>query len=438
MIFLERASILRYEDIKKYLVDAVTLYCGIESERRIRNFIRRQVNNQNNEYSNRFINVPEDVDIKRRIKQDYLGKCKIINGKEIYEPSYTGEIGSIEEMEAQMEAIRDSALLMLMSNRVSKQLNWLINNTDHGEFNADAYRRDAGVWLRNKDIAFQSLITCLNILNYDNTEDNPDYKINYGMGKDTSKSSEKQDIFIIDVPYVGQICIHMGDRTNYEINLKKINIATKNALKLRIRAKLLEEEKKLCGEKIAEGMSEDEAKLYARNMLKGRYEQEISRMEAKIDSVRNIHDYNGKLFEISSAIPIEMKFSEIKGMKEISEKFNDLEHPTGSEIFEFVNGINSVDNKGYNPREIHFLAIKLGWGAGKIQVADKLSDLAYNKSQNNLRDDFKRDRKRLSGNHVKIMGKSAVISTTPEERVAVKAHEKIKKREPKKRAQGIR
>ena len=435
---MERASILRYEDIKKYLVDAVTVYCEIESEMEIRDFIGRQVNNQNNEYSNRFINVPADVDIKRRIKQDYLGKCKIINGEKIYEPSYTGEIGSIEEMEAQMEAIRDSALLMLISNRVSKRLKWLIDNTDHGKIKAAKYTHDSGVWLKNKDIAFQSLITCLNILNYDNTEENPDYKVNYGMGKDTSKKPEKQDIFIIDVPYVGQICIHMGDRTNYEKNLQKINIATKNALKLRIKAKLLEERKKICDEKIAEGMSKDEAELYARNMLKGRYEQEISRMEAKIDSVRNIHDYNGKLFEISSAIPIEMKFSEIKGMKEIIEKFNDLEHPTGSEIFEFVNGRNSVDNRGYNPREIHFLAIKLGWGAGKIQVADKLSELAYNKSQNNLRDDFKGDRKRLSGNHVKMMGKSAVISTTPEERVAVKAHEKIKKRKSKKKAQGIR
>ena len=434
---LPRNCSFRYEDIKSNLVEAVNRYCELESKENIIRFIENQIDNDRNKYKNRFIVVPKKGDVIERIKSDYLGVPKVVNNEKIYESNYKGEIGCSEEIDAQMEAIRDAALLMLMSNRVAKKLYDMCDKTEEKP-KKEELRRKAGKWLGNKNRAFQSLVTCINILNYDNVENNPQYKINYGMKKD----KEGNDTFIIDVPYTGQICIHMGSKENFENNLQKINMATKSALESRIKSKMLEKEKELYDKKNADGMSENEAKIYAENEIKKRYRSEISKMIAKIDGVKNIEDYNGELFEASSAIPLEMKILEISEMSEIMSKFKDLENPTAGEIAGFINEKNRSRFK-YNPREIHYLAVKFGWNAEKIQLADRLSKIRTERENNpeyiKIQKVQALRKKKMSEKQVELAGKKAVIYTTPEERQNVEEHEKRQeKKSDKNKNQGNR
>lgn len=97
----------------------------------------------------------------------------------------------------------------------------------------------------------------------------------------------------------------------------------------------------------------------------------------------------------------------------------------------------------YNPREIHYLAVKFGWNAEKIQFADRLSKIRTERENNpeyiKIQKVQALIKKKMSEKQVELAGKKAVIYTTPEERQNVEEHEKRQeKKSDKNKNQGNR
>ena len=385
-------SFVKYEEIKRHLVYAVNKYCNLESEQKIKMFIERQKHENESGYANRFIVVPNG-NITDKIKKDYLGYPSVIDGEEVYEPDFIGRLGSIEDLETQYDSIKDIAMWMLMSNRISKKYKRRAELNGEGErqeegANTNAYK----IWLSRKNIAFCALITCLNVLNFDNSEDNPRFKINYGMKKDLSKEEGTQDAFIIDVPYTGQISIHLGSEKNLNENLRIIKLATKTALRLKAKNKLISQVAERKKQKIKNGLSEEEAHNQVKEELNAEYKKEKNKIMSIVDIGIDIPEYEGRLLETSSAIPLEMGTSD-KNIQAIYNNFKASSSPTNNEIAQFINEVNDDGTYKYNPREIHYLAVKLGWNADQIKFADRVSKSVQDRSRNHKLNELRRLRK---------------------------------------------
>ena len=111
-----------------------------------------------------------------------------------------------------------------------------------------------------------------------------------------------------------------------------------------------------------------------------------------VDIGIDIPEYEGRLLETSSAIPLEMGTSD-KNIQAIYNNFKASSSPTNNEIAQFINEVNDDGTYKYNPREIHYLAVKLGWNADQIKFADRVSKSVQDRSRNHKLNELRRLRK---------------------------------------------
>ncbi len=171
-----------YEDTYDNLEKAVNKYLSLTTEKELEEFIKTKQKGRSdgskNHFQNRLANIPNG-NIKQAIKDAYL------TGNDLEGILGTGD------PEDQEIGIEQTALLMLMYNRLSKKCD--------GPEKREYYLK--------KDRAMKDLIASLYIIEKTGGEDYEN-KYSYGINED----EERYDALCIDLPYIGQIGIHFGHK----------------------------------------------------------------------------------------------------------------------------------------------------------------------------------------------------------------------------------
>ena len=186
--------VTRYEQINQKLSKATSVYLKLKSKRDFEHFITSERGMNKTGLNNLLIESTEE-NIADIIKQQY-----------IHESTNEGEIGTIEP-EKQAEEIKNMALLMLMANRLSKEYaDRIEKNRVPDEATKAKYEKnvkDLLVWKHN---AQTNLIANLYILRKTAGKEYENY-FSYG---DFREKEGQSTAFVIDLPYIGQICVHYG------------------------------------------------------------------------------------------------------------------------------------------------------------------------------------------------------------------------------------
>lgn len=308
--------VTRYEQIYQRLNKVTTIYLKYKNANNFEGFITSERGVNKTGLNNMLIEIPEGniIDI---LKEQYIS-----------EPNNVGEIGTIEPKNQAYE-IRNIALLMLMSNRLSKEYkNRLEKNKQLDEDTKAKYsknERDLLVWKTN---ATSDLIASLYVLKKTGGEEYSDF-FSYGERKDDNN----KDTFVIDLPYMGQISVHFGPGKN-----NVIEEAKNKAMSILERKRALGQIDK----------------------------KELKQLREELSVNKILPKYTGRLFEYTSTLPIEYigsfakeKISEV-GLDQKSQK--DIE----------TKDIKAMQISGLNAREAYYLAIKLGFSKKQLEEVIKV------------------------------------------------------------------
>lgn len=297
--------VTRYEQIHSKLKQVVETYLTTQEPYYFKQFILDQREKNNTNLENSLIEVPKGniIDI---LKSQYISN-----------DITTGEIGTILP-EDQVYELKNIALLMLMSNRLSKvyekELN---NNRAENKATKQRYiknRQNLLIWKHN---ATSELIASLYILSKTGGKEYEDY-FSYGEVEDKNRGT---DGFVIDLPYIGQISVHFGP--------EKLNI-------------------------IEEARSKAMSILERKRALGQINKNELKRIREELSVSKILPKYEGKLYEYTSALPIEYIGPTAKSkVQEIG-----LDTKLPEEITK--EDIQKMAEIGLNEREAYYLAIKLG------------------------------------------------------------------------------
>lgn len=334
----------RYEQIYQKLAKVTNFYLKSKKPEHFELFITSERGINNTGLNNLLIELPEGnvIDI---LKEQYMQK-----------PNNEGEIGTIEP-ENQAYEVRNIALLMLMSNRLSKEYkNRIEKNRNIDEKTKAMYaknEKDLLVWKNN---AISDLLASLYILEKTGGEK---YKKFFSYGD--SKDDNNKSTFIIDLPYIGQISVHFGP--------EKGNIMEEAKNK----AMSILERKRALGQI-------DKAKL--------------KQLREELNVSRILPKYTGKLYEYTSALPIEYIGTTTQNM--VKQIGLDTKIPEKIE----KKDIEKMIESGLNEREAYYLAVKLGLPKGKLEEVIRVYG------------------ERTINNEIKV-GKKSVRMTTTQERVMV-------------------
>lgn len=297
--------VTRYEQIYSKLKQVVETYLTTQEPYYFKQFILDQRVENSTHLKNSLIEVPKGnlIDI---LKLQYIS-----------EDVTKGEIGTILP-EDQVYEIRNIALLMLMSNRLAKVYEKeLDNNRADDKATKQRYiknRQNLLIWKHN---ATSELIASLYILSKTGGKEHEEY-FSYGEREDKNKGTSA---FVIDLPYIGQISVHFGP--------DKLNIIEE----ARSKAMSILERKRALGQ-------------INKNELKSlREELSVSKILPK---------YEGKLYEYTSALPIEYIGPTAKSK---AQKIG-LDGKLPEEITK--EDIQKMAEIGLNEREAYYLGIKLG------------------------------------------------------------------------------
>lgn len=336
--------ITTYEQIYQKLAKVTNVYLTLKDEESFEKFILKERRKNETNLENSLIELPLK-NIKRTLKEQYVS-----------EPINRGEIGTIDS-EDQSYEIRNIALLMLMTNRLSKEYKYMLEKNENIDENKKSKyiknQRDLLVW---KNSATSDLIASLYVLEKTGEEEYKDLFL-YGERKDDNNISN----FVIDLPYIGQMSVHFGKAQDIileEAKNKAISIL---------------ERKKELGQIDENNLEQLKEELRTNNILP---------------------QYEGKLYEYASALPIEYIGPNTKA--KISEIGLDTKLPEEIE----KKDIQKMQENGLNEREAYYLAIKLG--CPKKQLKEVIE--VYNQ--------------REIPTETKI-GKTAVRMTTAEERAKI-------------------
>lgn len=366
--------VTKYEQIYQKLEKVTKTYIKSKKAEYFEHFITSERGANQTGLNNLLIEIPEE-NITEIIKKQY-----------IREPDNKGELGTIEA-ENQAYEIRNIALLMLMSNRLSKHYkNRLEKNQALDEATKTKYiknEKDLLVWKHN---ATSDLIASLYILEKTGGEVYKDF-FSYGESKDEDNKST----FIIDVPYIGQISVHFGP--------DKLNIIEE----ARCKAMSILERKRAFGQ-------------IDKNKLK--------RLREELSVSKILPKYEGKLYEYTSALPIEYIGPTAKSKAQ--EIGLDIKLP--KEITK--EDIQKMAEIGLNEREAYYLAIKLGCPKQQLKEVIKTYNnrkkLNQNRNSNKVtitdRSSNKIENSRTNEGELPIekrIGRKAIIMSTATERVAV-------------------
>lgn len=296
--------VTRYEQIYQKLEKVTKVYLKSKSAQHFEHFITSEREINKTGLNNLLIEIPEE-NIIETIKKQYIN-----------EPNNEGEIGTIEP-ENQAYEIRNIALLMLMSNRLSKDYkNKLEKNQALDETTKAKYmknEKDLLVWKHN---ATSSLIASIYILEKTGGEQ---YKDLFSYGE--SKDEDNKSAFVIDLPYIGQMSVHFGP--------EKLNI-------------------------IEEARSKAMSILERKRALGQISKNELKRLREELSVSKILPKYEGKLYEYTSALPIEYIGPTAKSKaQEIG-----LDGKLPEEITK--EDIQKMAEIGLNEREAYYLGVKLG------------------------------------------------------------------------------
>lgn len=332
-----------YKNIYMKLQKTTNTFLKVNSIDEIKRFIYIQRKENEDGFKNSLIELPND-DIKSVIKSTYT-KIDYLEGT----------LGTVDATD-QFDGITNMALLMLMSNRMSKYYKNRIKSEQLSPEEKDLYHKNEVALLRWKSIAMKDLIASLYILN--KTEIEYTDFISYGYRQDNNK----KDSFVIDLPYYGQICVHFGKQMQYILMDAKKTVSSILNKKLQL----------------------------------GQISQEdVDKLKQNLDE-EILPNYTGKLYEYSSAIPIEYEGDKSKTIKE--------HLGLNRKLPEDINksDILNLYNIGLNAREIYYFAIKFGLPKKQlnyiVNIGNKFLD-------------------------AKNIGKSALSETTAKERQVVNIHE---------------
>lgn len=320
------------------------------------NFLNQNIEKKDKqEFKNRFLEIP-NTDIKEAIRNSYLAIDYL-----------SGEIGTGDGTQ-QFDGITNMTLLMLMSNRLSKQYQFIERKEDDQD-KIKYYqekKRECLVW---KDMATTDLIASLYIIN----ETEKEYKDTFSYGK--RQDINGNETIAIDLPFFGQICVHAG---------RKMNIIIRNAEK---KAQSILQKKCEIGEITEEQKKEAIKKIKDGNILP---------------------NYEGILYDVIAGIPMDYEGPKLKSYKEKLGIKGKLPEEITTE------DIDKICKSNLNSREKYSLGIKLGFHKDQLmQIKD------YNERE-------KKEQQEKENNKINIkeIGKKAVQETTAEERDNVKQHEK--------------
>lgn len=339
--------ITRYEDIHKNLEEITTAY--LNKEESLKDFILEQREKNKAGFKNSLIEVPE-ADIKYTLKKEYISNVSNV----------TGELGTISP-EKQAHEIKNMALLTLMSNRLSKYYKYEVeNNKSLDDETKEEYTKEKRSLLLIKDNATSDLIASLYVLEKTGGKKYSNF-FSYGNRKDDNG----KDTFTIDLPYVGQISVHFGNKKEFILEDAK-NKATS----------ILERKKEL-------------------GQIK---ESKFNELTTTLEVDNILPNYTGKLFEYVSALPIEYIGPHTR------EKINrlSLEGKNSKQIK--TEDIERISRSGLNVREAYYLAIKLGFSKDKLEEVIKV----YNQkeiSRGSLKSTSANERARVRENQRKNLNR---------------------------------
>lgn len=301
--------ITKYEDIHQNLEKITTTYLSKQSN--LKDFILEQREKNKSGLRNSLIEIPE-TDIKYTLKKEYISNVGNISG----------EIGTISP-EDQAYEIKNMALLTLMSNRLSKYYKYEVeNNKSLDDKTKEQYTKEKRRLLLSKDNATSDLIASLYVLEKTGGKKYSNL-FSYGNRKDDNEN----DTFTIDLPYVGQISVHFGNKKEFILQNAKNKAIS-----------ILERKKEL-------------------GQIK---ENNFNKIIEQLNTNSILPDYTGKLFEYVSALPIEYIGPHTK--EKISKLSLDTKNPKQVK----TEDIERIYRSGLNIREAYYLAIKLGFSKAKL------------------------------------------------------------------------
>lgn len=356
----------RYENIFNNLKKVLNQYIKMSGSKKIHNFNFKQKNLNDSGFENNLIeNDLNPSELLEEIKSSYLSRDYL-----------EGEIGLIDGQD-QYDGIFNLALYTLITNRVGKLYQSEFNeNSTLDDTTRTAYKETYKKLMVQKKDATTKLIYSLFI--YKETETDNDFF--YGCRTDDFGNSS----FVIDLPIYGQISVHYGSKEN----LENIEYIAKQNINLIL-------EKKLELGQITE--------------------DQFEKIKGKAENEGILPKYTGKLYEYSSAIPLDYCGEKF----EIAQKDLNLSGKMISSISD--EDIKTIsENRKYNSRELYYFAIKSDFSKEQLEkLSGYLQERDKEISQNLT------TQKRSTIN-VQEIGRQAVNLTSAKDRKNVGNHEDMR------------
>ncbi len=359
-----------YENIFKNLKNVLNQYIKISGSKRIHNFNLNQRNLNDSGFENNLIeNDFNPSELIEEIKNSYLSRDYL-----------EGEIGLIDGQD-QYDGIFNIALYTLITNRVGKLYQHQLNkNTNLDDNTRTAYKETYKKLMLQKKDAITKLIYSLFI--YKETENNNDFF--YGCRTDDFGDST----FVIDLPIYGQMSVHFGSKEC----LQNIEYIAKQNIELIL-------EKKLELGQITE--------------------EQFAQIKDKAENKGILPEYTGKLYEYSSAIPLDY----------CGEKF-EMAQKDLNLSGKMVSTINDEDikriseNRKYNSRELYYFAIKSDFSKNQLENLSKYlqeRDAEITRNETTAKTSIK-----STTIDVQYLGRQAISLTSAKDRKNVANHEDIR------------
>lgn len=354
----------KYEDIFAKLETSLNEYLTLNSGRNVKGFNLSQKGINTDGFENKLIESglsPKELIAEIRdsyLRRDYL----------------EGEVGTIDG-EEQYDGIFNIALSMLISNRLAKWYKYEIEKKSNLDKTTKAeYEEKIKKFMSEKKQSAMQLMYSLFI--YKETVNDNDFF--YGHSLDIND----KDTFVIDLPVYGQISVHFGS-AGYLDHIKHL---ASNNIKLIL-----------------------EKKLKLGQITK----KEYNKLKNKVDDDEIFPEYTGKLYEHSSAIPIDYQGRNFKRAQKDLKLSKKMIVDYTEEDIERIS-----KNKKYNSRELYFWAVKSDFSKKQLEqlsaYLQERDNIALSKIPN------KTIKKTID---VQSVGKKVVSSTTAEERKQVSSHE---------------
>ena len=218
--------------------------------------VRSRPDDLNSLPRNSLIEIPEDL--YEALKDTFTSRDSLC---------VSGLIGCTDDPAEQLDGITNMALLMYLSNHISKSCRIAYHGEKNIDIKKNLKRTEKGLLLW-KDIALSDLIASIYVLS--KTSKEFENYLSYGSRLD----DENKPSFAIDLPYIGQLCVHFGWEERKQIVLKRAKGTVQSIL-----------EKKLELGQVTE--------------------EQLHNITTDLETDGVLPEYEGKLYEYVGIMPVE-------------------------------------------------------------------------------------------------------------------------------------